>query len=48
MDDKKDKDDNDKDDDDLGKNIKNSMVSNYIYDREKYLWCTLTFNVSKF
>lgn len=24
----------------------NTYASNYVYDREKYLWCELTFNVS--
>lgn len=29
--------------DDVVKN--NAYASNYVYDREKYLWCELTFNV---
>lgn len=38
------KDEND-DDDVISKAFNNSMVSNYIYDRENHLWCALTFNV---
>lgn len=40
------KDDNVDDEDVSSKAFFNSMVSNYIYDREKHLWCALTFNVS--
>lgn len=25
----------------------NTYASNYVYDREKFLWCELTFNVSE-